>query len=391
VKVGLVSTHPPLQCGIATYTRKLSAALARDPSGVRPVILSEQGGAEVDPAIPCEPCFRRGQEFGPAIAEAAARQGIRVAHFQHAADIFGFGGRLLRALRLLQGQGIATVVTLHTVFTRLSGLIERKPFVVRFHRGLAQSASAVVVHSETSRRILVAHGMPQQLIDLIPHGTDEPARGDAAAGRRILGVEAGEPVLLFFGFVHMQKNVQVLLRALKLVVRQVPDVRLAIVGKPGGDAWFNRLYARWLARLSSKLGLERNVVIVDRFVEDPEAIDIHAASLMMLLPHNQGYGSASGVVHSAMAMGLPLLCSDSIKFEEVGTHVSPDLLVSARDPRAWARKIIELLEDEGRRQRIAERVREYARQTHWSEVAREHTAVYRRVADGATPSGGRGR
>jgi glycosyltransferase involved in cell wall biosynthesis len=211
--------------------------------------------------------------------------------------------------------------------------------------------------------------------------------GDAAVGRRILGVPEGVPVLLFFGFVHVQKNVHMLLRALQLVVRRRPEVRLAIVGKPGGDAWYNRLYAAWLARRVAWLGLDQNVVFVSRFVEEPEAIDIHAASDLVLLPHKQGYASASGVVHSAMAMGLPLLCSDSVKFEEVGTNVSPDLLVSARDHRAWARKILELLDDDDQRQRIAEQVAQYARETRWSEVAREHAEVYRRVVEDQSPAG----
>lgn len=389
MKVGLISTHPPLQCGIATYTRKLSAALASPERGVSVAILAEQGGEAALAEIPCEACFSRRGDFGPPIEEAAVRLGIDVAHFQHAPDIFGVDGRMPRAAQRLRRRGIRVIVTLHTVFTRASGLLERRPFVASFHRGLGRVVDGIVVHSDTSRAILEGHGVSAGRIEVIPHGTDDPVRGDPDAGRKILGVQADDPVLLFYGFVHMQKNIHVLLKALTRVVKSVPNVRLAIVGKPGGDTWYNRLYARWLRRKAERFGLEPNVAIVDRYVDDSEAIDIHAAALAALLPHVQGYGSASGVVHNAMSMGLLPICSDSIKFEEVAASISPELQVPPHDARAWADKILLLLGDGDWRRRIASRVEAYARETRWSEVAAQHIALYRRNAEiGAAAAGG---
>jgi glycosyltransferase involved in cell wall biosynthesis len=379
MKIGLVSTYPPRQCGIATYTHKLASALAAGDLGVAPAILAERGGAEIDPAIPCAACFSRRDDYAAAIAETAGGCGLALAHFEHAPDIFGLDGRMVRAAELLRARGVRVVVTLHTVFTRRSGLVERKPFAARFHRRLGRAVDAIVVHTETSADILQAHGVPAARIAQIPHGTDDPLRGDPLAGRRILGVGPRARVLLFFGFVHVQKNIHVLLAALERVVSRAPDATLAIVGKPGGDAWYNRLYARYLARRARRAGLERNVAIVDRFVSDAEAVDIHAAALMVLLPHAQGYGSASGVVHNAMALGLPVVCSDSLKFEEVARNISPELLVPAHAPRAWAEKICALLEDEELRAAYTAQVEAYARRTRWSEVARQHTELYRRV------------
>jgi len=383
MRVALISTHPPRQCGIATYTRKLSRALASGPDDISPQVLCERGGESAAPEIPCEACFTRGEEFGPAIAEAAVRSGVAVGHFQHAPDIFGLGRPMLRAIELLRGRGISVAVTLHTVFTRTSGLVERRPFAASFHRALGRAADRIVVHSETSRRILEAHGVPVGRIELIPHGTDQPLRGDPRAGREILGITGEQPVLLFFGFIHMQKNIHVLLKALAHVVSETPDVILAIVGKPGGDTWYNRLYTRWLRRTTRRLGLDENVAIVDRFVSDDEARHVHAAATAVLLPHAQGYGSASGVVHNAMAMGLPLVCSDSIKFEEVAARVSPELLVPAHDAGAWAAAMLRLLRDREWREDVAQRVERYADETRWSRVAELHAAMYRGLATGS--------
>lgn len=93
---------------------------------------------------------------------------------------------------------------------------------------------------------------------------------------------------------------------------------------------------RYLQRLSAKLGVQDSVVFITRFFEDFQLRDIYAASQLVLLPHDQKYGSSSGVLHGAVSSGLPIVVSDSVKFREVTDHIDPALQVATHDPRAWA-------------------------------------------------------
>lgn len=361
MKVAVVSTWPPKACGIATYSRKL---YERMPEAVQTFVVAE------------DERFRRSDDWTDAVVEAVMSGGADVAHFQHAPDIFGVDDRLLSACRRLRESGVRVVVTMHTVFTSWSAVLERQPFIGRFHRRLGQVVDGIVVHGRSSRDVLVAHGVPADRISLIAHGTDDPVRGDEEAGRSLLGVGQEAEVVLFFGFIHVQKNIHVLVRALRELVARRPLARLAVVGKVGGDHWYNRLYLRWLRRLARRAGVADRLIVVPRFVTEAELADVHAAAAVVALPHAQGYGSASGVVHGAMAMGLPMLCSRGPKFEEVGDEIDPSLLVEARSPAAWSAGLADLLDDEERRRELGVRTEAYAERTRWPVVAAEHLAVY---------------
>ncbi len=380
MRIALVSTYPPRQCGIATYTRKLARALVEDPLNAELIVIAEEGGASLDNGIDCMTRFRRGTDFSDRVVHAAIDNKVDVAHFQHAPDIFGMGSALQRAFAGLRKAGIKVVITLHTVFTRTSGLLERKPFAARFHKKVFGAVDMTIVHSNGSRDILLDHGVGGSGIAVIPHGTDAPVEGDPETGRRILGTGEGDAVILFFGFIHVQKNIQVLIRALPSIIEKVPDAKLVIAGKVGGDAWYNRIYLDHLMRLVRRLGVEDRVSMVSTFIPDENVPDIHAAARLVVMPHSQWYGSASGVVHNAMTMGLPMVCSDSIKFEEVADRISPDLSVGTRDKRGWTRMIVKLLEDPGYYEEVKSKVAAYAGETAWHRVGKMHMERYSRLA-----------
>ena len=256
---------------------------------------------------------------------------------------------------------------------------ERRFFVGGFHRKLDQLSDQIIVHSQSSKEILTSQGVDEASVCVIPHGTDLVEPGNPQKGRELAQARDGEQILLCFGFIHMQKNLQAAIRALPGVLKKAPETRLVIAGRPGGGAWFNRMYVAHLKRVASRCGVADRVTFLDRFLDDPQMSDLHAAARVMLLPYSQGYGSASGVLHMAMAYGIPVVCSQSIKFEEVGTHVSEDLLIDTGHLDQWSDKIIELLHNDAAHQTISDAMRAYGAQTLWSEIAQRHLHVYRNM------------
>ncbi len=377
MRVALVTTWPPRACGIATYARKLVAGMTSDdPAGLDLFVVAEEGGETGADGVPCAAAFRRQDAWAEAVIDAVTGGEAQVAHFQHAPDILGTGRPMIQACRGLRERGVRVVVTLHTVFTRWSGLLERRPLAPEFHRALGEATDALIVHGEGSREILASQGLDKSRVHVIPHGTDAPVRGDAAAGRTLLGLDEEAEVILFFGFIHIQKNIHVLVRALPRVIAERPEARLAVVGKVGGDHWYNRRYLDWLRRLAHRAGVLERLVVVPRFVSEDELADVHAAARVVALPHAQRYASASGVVHGALAMGVPLLCSDGPKFEEVGSHLGQDLLTPANDPEAWAQGLIGLLANDARRADVLRRTVDYADATRWPVVGAAHRDLY---------------
>jgi len=380
LRVGLVSTFPPRRCGIAAYTRALAAALA-DVGGVEPIVLAEHGALRgMDGAVRVEPVFRRGEAVWPEAIPAAARAArLDVAHVQYGTDIFGVDDRLPRLCTALRAAGIPVVVTLHTVLPRATALAIFRWNVGRFYREVA-AAARIVVHQQAGQMdVLERHGVSPADVVVIPHGTPFASSIDAREARRRLGIPEDVRMLLCLGFIHPLKNVHLALSALAALRGRHPTLRLVIAGVARGDAVGDRLYARWIRRRIARRGLEREVMFREEFLPEETMHALLAAADLLLLPYWEPYGSASGIVHLALASGTPMLCSRSRKFSEVGDAIGDQALLPAHRPRAWARRIEAWLGSDETLATVRVRLAAHAAATRWPRVAAETLALYRRV------------
>ena len=374
-----MSTFPPQLCGLASYSADLARALAS--SGRTVVVLAERGSQNgMDEGITVRPSWHRGDDWVDTIVAAARAEGAAVLHLQHTPDTLGWDDRVPRLLDACRQHGVATVVTLHTVHTPTSGLVEGRLRPARYHRLLADRADVVIVHGESAQaETLRLQGVQDEKIEVIPHGTPSPRRPGQAESRASLGLAGTGPVLLYFGFVHMLKNVHTLLRAMVHVVARRPDARLVIAGSIQNRGWYNRLYVRACRAMVEPLGLSTHVIWREGYVRPDVVPALYASADVVLLPHSQGYGSASGVLHYALGAGKLVLCSASQKFAEIGEYVSPRLQVATSDAGAWAASIERLLSDEHERDTLLARLREHAERTSWPVVAARHGMLYDRI------------
>ena len=375
----LMSTFPPQPCGLATYSAELARALVA--RGRTVVVLAESGGAAGShDGVVVRPTWSRLDDWVDGVVAAARAEGAAVLHLQHTPDTLGWDDRVPRLLDACRRHGLPTAVTLHTVHTAATGLVEGRPRPARYHRLLANRADVVIVHGESSQAdVLRRHGVQDEKIEVIAHGTPAPRLPGRDESRASLGLPGTGPVLLYFGFVHMLKNVHTLLRAMVDVVARRPDARLVIAGSIQNRGWYNRLYVRACRALIGPLGLSTQVSWREGYVAPDHVPALYAAADLVLLPHSQGYGSASGVMHYALGAGKLVLCSASRKFAEIGEQVSRDLQVATWDARAWAASIDRLLSDEHERATLLARLREYAERTSWPAVASRHGRVYDRI------------
>jgi len=108
-------------------------------------------------------------------------------------------------------------------------------------------------------------------------------------------------IILFVGQLgkfHRWKNLDLLLKALVLVKREIPDVKLIVIG--GGDL-------KEYEKLSKNLGLENNVEFLG-FVSKKELIDAYKKVKILVLPSSKS--EAFGIVIlEALALGTPVVVS----------------------------------------------------------------------------------
>lgn len=381
MRVGLVTTYPPAPCGIGRYAQHLRRALQA--AGTEVVVAAERlvAPAAREPAADepgVERVWHRREDWGAQVVAWARRARPDVVHLQHEESHYGQDGRVPALVATLAREGLAVVVTLHSVYAGwLRSPSEWAPR--RFHQAIARAGSFIVHQHAGCASVLLDQGIAADRVHVIPHGTALvalPPRGEA---RRELGLPEDARLALFFGFLHAKKGVHVAVRAFTDVAARVPGARLLVAGQARQRTLRDRLYLARLRR-AMRPGLAAGTIDFRLgFVADAEVATYLGAADLLVLPHRQRYGSASGVLHLALGAGKPFVCTAGPKFVEAAEDMAaaiPEAFVPEGDVDAWSRSIAKLLGDDTLRARAAERARALGERTSWPAVAASHVAAY---------------
>ncbi len=179
---------------------------------------------------------------------------------------------------------------------------------------------------------------------LIPVGLDlstiDECRSQQSTIHEELNIPAESPLVLNVARFRSRKGQDYLLRAMALVVKQLPDVRCILVGH--GPELDN------LKALTRELQLEKHVFFLVSRGDLPNFF--HAADLVVNSSIFEGMGV---IVYQAMAYGKAVVGFNAGSADEVVVDGETGLLVPVRDYKALAAEIITLLKDKELREQYA--------------------------------------
>ncbi|MBI3963195.1 MAG: glycosyltransferase family 4 protein [Deinococcus sp.] len=213
------------------------------------------------------------------------------------------------------------------------------------YRLIKRYADFVFVTNELDRRYFLSPRLGQERVITVRGGVDirlpdqvpdQPQRYDA----------------VFIGRLHPQKGVLELIDIWRLVCARRPGARLAIIGDgPLEGAVKSRVRAS---------GLEASIDMLG-FLDGPEKVRVFKASKLVV--HPAVYDSGGMAACEAMACGLPGVSFD---LPELRTYYPRGMLkVPIGDLDAFAKQILQLLEDRGLYERTSRAARDLALQ-EWS-------------------------
>jgi len=227
--------------------------------------------------------------------------------------------------------------------------------------------------SEYSKMTLIEAGAASRKISVIPHGVDfrifnPEARGDAL--KKSLGLEG----FRLFGFTGrlavrgtgQSKNMAALIEAVKYVVNELPDARLALGGFGFKD----------IAPIVRRLGVEKYVVYAGArsFADVPSFISMCDVVVCPALTDGFCF-----LLAEASACGKPVVATrEGAHPERVIDGVTGVLTdVSAE---GLAGGVVKVLSDQDLCEKLGRNGGEYARQQYsWERSARRHLEVYQEL------------
>ncbi len=205
--------------------------------------------------------------------------------------------------------------------------------------------------------------------EIIPNGVDlEHFSDDVAPFEQYLD---GKKNILFLSRLEFRKGLNYLLNAFLLVKREMPDVRLLVVG-PGTR--LRRRYERWVR----KTGLEDVVFIgyasyedVPRYYKTADIFSVPAT----------GRESQGLILLEAMAMGKPVVATSIAGYASVVTHGEDGLLVPPRNYQELSQALLTLLKDEKLRQQMGAAGKAKVKDYDWKVVSSRLLDYYQRTID----------
>jgi len=358
VRKTLIVTNdfPPRQGGIQSYVHELAV---RQPAGSVVVYASDHPGAKQFDARQPFPVVRH--PTGLLVPTPSARRRAVALLREHEATSVWFGasaplGLLAPALRRAGAERIVASTHGHELGWALL------PGARQALRRIGSSTDVVTYISEYfGTRLAKPFGARATLRKLTPGVDVETFHPgvDGSGVRAALGLSE-RPVIVCVSRLVPRKGQDLLVDALPLVHRAVPDAALLLVG--GGR------YEAALRTRAERAGVARDVVITGG-VPFPELPAHYAAGDVFAMPCRTRRGGLDieglGIVYlEASAIGLPVVAGNSGGAPDAVRDGETGYVVDGRDPAALAARLVELLRDPDLRARMGAAGRAWV-ETDW--------------------------
>ncbi|MEN2398792.1 glycosyltransferase [Flavobacterium sp. MC2016-06] len=378
-KIVFLSTFPPTQCGIATYTQDTIKGIT-DVYGK---------------SITCEICelvnkpienptqaftlnTRDREEYAKVAEEINKDKAVKLVHIQHEFGLFGgnYGDYLLDFLNANQKP---VTFTFHSVIQNPNS--ELKTIV----QLLLSYSNSVFVMTNRSKEILMRdYDIKEETITYMPHGTHIVVYETPAQAKEKLEIQ-DRIVLSTFGLLGEGKNIETGLQALPKIIKNTPNVLYLIIGRThpnlivdGLDAYRNKLEA-----IVEDLNLKDNVRFINEYLDTDELLNYLKATDIYMFTSKDPNQAVSGTFAYAMSCACPIVASKIPHTLEV---LTPDsgILVDIGNVDQFAEAAIKLLSDENLRQEMGIQAFTKMRASSWENAAITHMNTYKKLIENPT-------
>jgi len=372
--VAYLSTYPPRECGIATFTKDLVNgidALHEFKSQTVIAINEKETIYNYDRRVKCQ----IEQDSPEDYVQAARYVNSSKADLVNLQHEFGlFGGDWGEYVKLfLQNLQKPVVTTLHTIEPDF----ELKAQTILKY--IANHSAKIIVITKKALQLLDNYDIGREKVIVIPHGCPNIPFVSSEKVKPSLGLD-GRIILCTFGLINPGKGVEYAIQALPSIVKKEPRILYIVLGEthPGVRKIEGERYRMKLMSLVDKLQLGKHVRFHNRFLSKAELIKYLLATDIYISPYISPSQTSSGTLVYALGAGRAAISTPYIHAREALAN-NRGLFCKFRDPDSIAESITVLLKNERLRKKMEKKAYKYSRKFVWSNVAMRYAELFKQV------------
>lgn len=362
-----VSSFPPRECGVATFTQDLVSAMDRQFSSViKSKILALNENATQIYNYPDKVFSHITVDDKASHLEAAyainIKPEVKLVSIQHEFGLYGgqWGDHLLTFLEALQKP---VVITFHTVLPPIDARM------VQVVKNIARRVDEIVVMTKTGVDILKQDYDIKTPIHIIPHGIPGIVYESQQRMKKKMRLK-GRFVLSSFGLLGPGKGYEFIIGALSELVKEYHDLIYIIVGathpvvrKKEGEKYRNSL-----KKIIEDNNLKAHVRFDNRYVDINEIIEYLAATDIYISSSQNPYQITSGTLAYALGSGRPVVSTPFAHAKDLVTSAC-GRLAEFGNSTSFSRAISEMMAKPNKLKEMEHKAYALTRPMEWPNTA----------------------
>jgi glycosyltransferase involved in cell wall biosynthesis len=378
-----ITSYPPVECGIATYSQDLIKALTNkfsDSFTIR-ICALESGTSNHD--YPDEVSYildtNNEEEYTRLALAVNQNEQIQTIFIQHE---FGFFRNTTEKnfLKFLYILNKPIVIVFHTVLPTPDEVL-----YLKVQRIAAVCDSVVVMTNNSSQLLINDYHLRKEKVTVIPHGTHLVRHTNKDLLKEIYGLK-GRKVLSTFGLLSSGKSIETTLNALPAIVKTNPDVIFLIIGKthPGVLRSEGERYRRMLEDKVEALHLHHHVKFINYYLPLEDLLEYLQLTDIYLFTSKDPNQAVSGTFAYAMSCACPIISTPIPHAREV-LRDDTGIIVDFQNPIQLTAAIEHLLNDNTLLKAFSSNTLQRIIPSAWENSAIAHARLLEKVSKGKIP------
>jgi glycosyltransferase involved in cell wall biosynthesis len=372
-----ITSYPPRECGIATYSQDLIWALNNKFSHSLSIKVCALESGDDHYSYPGEVKYflntSVAEEYEKLAINLNQDNAIKIILIQHEFGFFRI--REHAFLKFLQKLLKPVIIVFHTVLPHPDEQLISKV------QNIAAACRSIIVMTHNSAGILTSdYGLSRQKITVIAHGTHLVPHLSEKFLKSKYGLKERK-VLTTFGLLSSGKSIETTLEALPAIIRECPEVVFLVIGKthPEVVKAEGEKYREMLEQKVKQHALHDHVIFINKYLPLPVLLEYLQLTDIYLFTTNDPNQAVSGTFAYAMSCACPIISTPIPHAREFLTE-DTGIIFDFRNSQQLADGVIRLLNDEPLRRNISSNTLEKIVSTAWENSAVAHAILFEKMS-----------